>query len=175
MAEKDDESLIGYDPLAWLNEPGKDRSEESTSAPSDINVEETEQEDAQMVDIKPDTNDDDLTIEQAVLTEEGDEVGSMEQSLQLVLESVQNIQNVAQLHERLLRALDSANKIDIDASAITTIDTATLQLLLVLKQTAVKMQKHVSIDFPSEKFIEAAELLGLAEMLDVDQAAAGFF
>ena len=67
------------------------------------------------------------------------------------------------------------NKIDIDASAVTTVDTATLQLLLVLKQTAVKMQKQVTIDFPSERFIEAAELLNLAELLNVDQAAAGFF
>jgi len=82
---------------------------------------------------------------------------------------------VAQLHERLMSALDKGSQLEIDASAITTIDTATLQLLLVLKQTALKMHKQVVIDFPSDKFVEAASLLGLAEMLDVDQAAAGFF
>jgi len=166
MAEKDDESLIGYDPLAWLKESDKENHEENTSVPLDMKV---------SVDSESDSHGEVLSNVEAVLAEKLDENLQMEQNQQLVLESVQNIQNVAQLHERLLRALNSSNKIDIDASAITTIDTATLQLLLVLKQTAIKMQKHVNIDFPSEKFIEAAELLGLAEMLDVNQAAAGFF
>jgi ABC-type transporter Mla MlaB component len=94
---------------------------------------------------------------------------------QIVLESVQNIQNVSQLYEQALYALQNSEKIDIDASAITSIDTATLQLLLILKRTAIKRQKEVSIDFPSDKFIEVANLLGLSEMLDVDQAASGFF
>jgi hypothetical protein len=44
-----------------------------------------------------------------------------------------------------------------------------------LKRTAINLQKEVSIDFPSDKFIEVANLLGLSEMLDVDQAASGFF
>ena len=36
------------------------------------------------------------------------------QTQQIVLESVQNIQNVTQLHEYLLQALNSSDKIDID-------------------------------------------------------------
>ncbi|MGY6274967.1 STAS domain-containing protein [Methylomonas sp. MgM2] len=113
--------------------------------------------------------------ERTLNAEGGDLNLQQEDVQQVVLASVQNIQNVAELHDRLIHVLDSAKKIEVDASAITTVDTATLQLLLVLKQTALKLQKEVNIDFPSEKFIEAAELLGLAEMLDVDQAAAGFF
>lgn len=93
----------------------------------------------------------------------------------IVLEPIQSIQNVGLLHQRLQRVLDIQDKLDIDASAVTQIDTATLQLLLVLKLTAVKLQKQVNIDFPSQKFIDAAYLLGLAEMLSVDQAASGLF
>jgi hypothetical protein len=37
------------------------------------------------------------------------------------------------------------------------------------------MQKQVSIDFPSEKFIEACNLLGISAMLEVDHAASGLF
>jgi ABC-type transporter Mla MlaB component len=93
----------------------------------------------------------------------------------IALESTQSIQNVVELHEKLLRALEHGDKIEIDASATQQIDTSSLQLLLILKRSAITLQKQVSIDFPSERFIEAATLLGLAEMLEVDQAAAGFF
>jgi len=82
---------------------------------------------------------------------------------------------VAVLHQRLTQMLSNFEAIDIDASGVTMIDTATLQLLLILKQTAIGLQKSISIDFPSDKFIEASELLGIAEMLEVDQAASGFF
>ncbi len=93
----------------------------------------------------------------------------------ITLDATLNIQNVGNLYERLLNCLESQDKIEIDASAVTSVDTATLQVIIVLKQTAIKLQKEVIIDFPSDKFIEAAELLGLSEMLEVDQAAAGLF
>jgi len=103
------------------------------------------------------------------------EVANTEQYSKIVLEGAQTISNVAELYERLVSALNNRRKIDIDASAVATIDTATLQLLLVLKQSSAKMQKEVSIDFPSERFVEAADLLGLSELLDIDQAFAGLF
>jgi ABC-type transporter Mla MlaB component len=119
------------------------------------------------------TNSQDIQVENVTLVTPDNSISAHLQ--QIVLESVQNIQNVSQLYEQALYALQNSEKIDIDASAITSIDTATLQLLLILKRTAIKRQKEVSIDFPSDKFIEVANLLGLAEMLDVDQAASGFF
>ncbi len=159
MSEEDN-SLIGYDPLAWMEENDgepslatpeptiqieaeseKDREDESVSADSDANAEPTE----------------------------------IAEDSAIVLEPELKIQHVAQLHEELMTRLDRSEKLEIDASAVTSIDTATLQLLIVLKQTAIKSNKGVVIDFPSDKFIEASELLGLSEMLDVNQAAAGFF
>lgn len=93
----------------------------------------------------------------------------------IVLEPVLNIRNVAALHEQLLTALDAGNKLEIDASAVTVADTSTLQLLLILKRTAIGLQKDVVIDFPSEKFMDACTLLGLSEMLGLNQAPAGLF
>jgi anti-anti-sigma regulatory factor len=93
----------------------------------------------------------------------------------ITLDATLNIQNVGNLYERLLNCLESQDKIEIDASAVNSIDTATLQVIIVLKQTAIQFQKEVIIDFPSDKFIEAAGLLGLSEMLEVDQVAAGLF
>ncbi len=177
MSEQDEGSLIGYDPLAWLQQPEEQQDAEQTTGILEMSLEDNEQEaivsvdDAEIQPIAEDSADEEALPSAAVKAS----IPMEHSHQQIVLEPVQNIQNVAQLHDRLLCVLDSANKIDIDASAITAVDTATLQLLLVLKQAAVKMQKEVNIDFPSEKFIEAAGLLGLAEMLDVDNAAAGFF
>jgi ABC-type transporter Mla MlaB component len=93
----------------------------------------------------------------------------------LALEAQVSIQHVAQLHQRLVSALQNHHSIDIDASAVTSIDTASLQLLVILKQTALQEQKSVAIDFPSEAFIAAANLLGVSELLDVDHPASGLF
>lgn len=191
MADNDNDSMIGYDPLAWLRDAAEAHQPEADAIPliflDEVPALESESPaemtvDADDLDHAPSAWDDDAQAgaewanandfaepEMAWQDQGGAEVES------IVLEAVQTIQNVTALHERFLHLLDGANVIEIDASAITQIDTATLQLLLVLKQTALKMDKQVAIDFPSEKFIEAAQLLGLAEMLDVDQSAAGFF
>lgn len=176
MSEQDDESLIGYDPLAWLQQPENQPDTEASVILPEMAIEPNQAETivpiAEHESLAPGQ---DWVDKEAVSANAADTGVQVEHNEQIVLESVQTIQNVAQLYDRLLVALDRSNKIDIDASAISTIDTATLQLLLVLKLTAAKLHKQVSIDFPSEKFIEAAGLLGLTEMLDVDHVAAGFF
>ncbi|GAB4259837.1 MAG: hypothetical protein Kow0065_09920 [Methylomicrobium sp.] len=88
---------------------------------------------------------------------------------------MQNIRNIELLHELLLKTFQNSETVEIDASAITSVDTATLQLLSVLKQEALKTGKKVTIDFPSDKFVENARLLGLSELLDVEQQESGLF
>ncbi len=186
MSENDETSMIGYDPLAWMHE---EKHQQGSSLESESNDElpnlteqyhayQAESDDQQFGEssINADvalTDAQDIQVETVTLVTPDNLLS--EQVQQIVLESVQNIQNVSQLYEQALSALQNSEKIDIDASAITSVDTATLQLLLILKRTAIKRQKEVSIDFPSDKFIEVANLLGLSEMLDVDQAASGFF
>jgi len=143
MAEKNDKDLIGFDPLAWMNE-----SEDEVKSPSE---------------------------EKGVAITSDNENESLNEEGKLILDATLNIQNVTHLYEQARVLLEGQDKIEIDASSVTTIDTATLQLLIVLKQSAVKLGKEIVFDFPSDKFIDSAELLGLAEMLEIDQAAAGFF
>lgn len=170
MADKDDENLIGYDPLAWMS----DQTEDLPANPAaDDNADDLM---GAMADRLPtDAAANDWLAEDDTNTHSGQATPNDSGVTHLTLESTQGIQNVAELHEKLLRALDQGEKIEIDASAVQQIDTSSLQLLLVLKRSAISLSKEVSIDFPSERFIEAATLLGLAEMLEVDQAAAGFF
>jgi len=152
MAQKDDKELIGFDPLAWMNE-----------SEAEIPSEENE-----------------VVADPSIISETTNEIVSEIEPLhdkdsKLILDATLNIQNVNHLYEQVLALLEGQDKIEIDASSVTAIDTATLQLLIVLKQSAVKLGKEIVFDFPSDKFIDSAELLGLAEMLEIDQAAAGFF
>jgi len=159
MAEKKDKGLIGFDPLAWMDAAETDEVEAKEES---IDVEnaglETASSEANMSEAMVDIIQDESTNDSG-----------------LTLDATHNIQNVAHLYERLLSLLESQDIIEIDASEVMTIDTSTLQLLVVLKQETIKLQKEMLIDFPSDKFIEAAKLLGLAEMLNVDQAASGLF
>lgn len=158
MAEKQDAGLIGYDPLAWID--AEEEGDEGVSEQGEARV---------MPDSEAETQSPGEPLQQAsagaVLVE----------SPTLILESVLAIQNVGELYQQLLALLASHDCIELDASAVSSIDTAALQLLIALKKTAVLSGKDVVIDFPSEKFIEAADLLGVAEILGIERVAAGFF
>ncbi len=181
MAEKEDENnLIGFDPLAWMNdessETGGSTKNTKTDSKNDVD-------NKQGLKVESNTFEDNITEEVLDVNTESETVADPNNQQnediiddsKITLDATLNIQNVAALYERLVNQLENQNQIEIDASAVVSIDTATLQLLIVLKQTAIKLHKEVIIDFPSDRFIEAAELLGLSEMLEVDQAAAGFF
>jgi anti-anti-sigma regulatory factor len=86
----------------------------------------------------------------------------------ITLEANSTIQNVVMLYEKLKKSYSAYNAIEIDASSVSSIDTATLQLLVALKRDAIKEQKKVVFAAPSQRFIESAELLGLLEILNVD-------
>lgn len=84
------------------------------------------------------------------------------------LDTTLTVQNVAKLHEKLKSSYCVHDAIEIDASRVSSIDTATLQLLVALKKDAVIQQKSVVITEPSQRFIESAKLLGVLEILEID-------
>ncbi|GEM_PF-1493667 len=83
------------------------------------------------------------------------------------LDAILNIQNVVNLYERLKKSYAENNAIEINASQVNSIDTATLQLLFALKRDAIKNQKQVIFTKPSLKFLESARLLGLLDELEI--------
>lgn len=83
------------------------------------------------------------------------------------LDSTLTIQHVGALHEKLKLCLAMHDQIEINASDVSAIDTANLQLLVALKKDAANLQKQVSIIYPSPRFIESAQLLGLLDILEV--------
>lgn len=174
MAEKDD-GLIGFDPLAWMNEestdePQSESEQEATAADLDVVTEEKQPSETEVI-----VEDKTVSATDTEIPDNSEAADIDSDDSKMTLEATLNIQNVNDLYEQLITQLETKEKIEIDASAVVSIDTASLQLLIVLKQSAVQLHKEVIIDFPSDQFIEAAELLGLSEMLEVDQAAAGLF
>lgn len=93
----------------------------------------------------------------------------------LLLDAELKIHNVTTFHQTLCRLLKQIDKIELDASQVISVDTANLQMLVVCRLNALKCGKEVIIAFPSETFIEAAELLGLSEMLGIEKMTASLF
>lgn len=141
MSENNDNTLIGYDPLAWMDEEFDEVSADH-AASDDMLVT--------------------LTEESGTIVDDSDDSQS-----QVHLESTLSIQNVTGLHEALKKVLTAHDTIDLYAGDVTSIDTASLQLLVALKKEANKLQKILVIHSPSPRFKESANLLGLTEFLDV--------
>lgn len=195
MATSDENDLIGYDPLAWM-EGNTDKNEETTNnecCESDNKQEGTACDNEIR---RADTYSDDLigSIEESAilkvakadelvvdgLEDEKSEDLIEEMVVDSVLEEMDEplfdldatltIQNVVKLHEKLKSFLAVHDQIEINASDVSSIDTATLQLLVSLKKDATKLQKKVTIIYPSPRFVESAQLLDLLDVLEVHEA-----
>lgn len=211
MATSEENDLIGYDPLAWM-ESDSDKNEETVDKKhcdngkpiepmsdneignaddySDDLIENAKEsailniaeEDRLVIDEIERENDSSLAGE--MVENDLDERGEVADTLddteavadnfeetagsQIDLDATLSIQNVVQLHEKLKNSLAINDQIEINASDVASIDTATLQLLVSLKKNAAKLQKKVTIIYPSPRFVESAQLLGLLDVLDVN-------
>ncbi len=216
MATSEENDLIGYDPLAWM-EGDTDKNEDATNNEGcDIdNTQEEQQlidneisavndysdnspgntEESAALNVATETelvtdeiavgNDSALVEEMAggyinagggastsggVGTVVEDSVPEKTDGSIIDLDATLTIQNVVKLHEQLKNCIAINDQIEINASDVSSIDTTTLQLLVSLKKDAVKLQKKVSIIYPSPRFVESAKLLGLLDVLDVHDA-----
>lgn len=79
------------------------------------------------------------------------------------------MKHIMALYATIKEALAAHDTIEINASDVTTIDTATLQLLVSLKKYAPQLHKTIDIIYPSKRFIESAKLLNLLDVLEIPQ------
>jgi anti-anti-sigma regulatory factor len=208
MATSSEENdLIGYDPLAWIEgNAGKneetidngycdsENSPEGTTCDNEIRMADdsigTPEEvailniitgDESVIVVIEDENDTVLVEEmvndcmeaggsttQGAVAEESASEETEEGMCDL--DATLTIQNVVKLHEKLKNLVAVHDQIEINASDVSSIDTATLQLLVSLKKDADKLNKKVTIIYPSPRFVESAKLLGLLDVLDVEDA-----
>lgn len=218
MAKNEENNLIGYDPLAWMEEEVTDADKTKDQSvtdeiDSDVNLEE-QLADAQMEiiddypsDLLGNTQESEVSneteigeiIENPASDDAGgsidapDDIKESEVSSEIEIEHNTNIaeeaiedlaadivaesqidlapaltiQHVLGLCEQMKASLAAHDQIEINASDVVSIDTSTLQLLVSLKKEAAKLQKEVTIIYPSPRFIESAQLLGLLDILEV--------
>jgi len=190
MATSEENNLIGYDPLAWMDgDTGKNEDHlvmddliGDTGESAILNI---TKEDELVIDKIGDESPGDSALEEmtddpmdaiGIVTEEAaaaaaeDWVPEEAEDSLIDLDATLTIQNVVKLHEKLKNLLAMHDEIEINASDVSSIDTATLQLLVSLKKDAVKLQKKVTIIYPSPRFVESTRLLGLLGVLDVHDA-----
>ncbi len=87
------------------------------------------------------------------------------------LSSVQAISKIAEQHKQWMEILNLESAIKIDASQVTSIDAASLQLIYALWREANKLDIEISWQGPSDALLDAARLLGMESSLQLDKAA----
>lgn len=100
-------------------------------------------------------------------TVESEPEGIIEPLIELGVDAT--LKNIAALYGKVKQALAVHDTLEINASDVATVDTATLQLLVSLKKDTSQSNKTVDIIYPSARFIEAAKLLNLLDALKVTE------
>lgn len=120
------------------------------------------------IDTQDSTRDVDTNIIDMIIEEEAQvEIDSIDPIVRL--NSDATIKSIEALYQQLKRVLDFHDIIEINAVEVTTIDTATLQLLVSLKKEEKRLNKTIHILSPSSRFLESARLLGLSSVLDLEE------
>ena len=81
---------------------------------------------------------------------------------QLVIKDEMTIYNVLEQNNTLLPYLESGKALQLDLSEVTEIDSAGVQLLIMLKQQAQKINNQFSLVHHSQAVIDVLELFNLA-------------
>lgn len=77
------------------------------------------------------------------------------------------IATVSEVSESLLPLLENAAKATINCAQVVRVDAAALQLLASFVKTAKESHLEFSFSDPSQKMIEAAEVIGINEYLEI--------
>lgn len=162
-------NLIGYDPLGWMSadvaeeapitKPVKKvtRAKAKAKVASVEIIEEVNAVEAAEIEII-----DEILDALSADSEDDDNIKPL-----VDLGAHPSLKSLSTLYTTFKRVIDEHDVIEINASEIATIDTATLQLLVSLKKDASRLNKTITITYPSERFIESAKLLDLLTILDV--------
>ncbi len=165
-------NLIGYDPLGWMSadvveesaitEPVKKVTRAKAKVASVEIIEEVNAVEVSEIEII-----EEILEELSANSENENENDNIEPLVELGANP--SLKSLSTLYTTFKRVIDEHDVIEINASEIATIDTATFQLLVSLKKDASRLNKTITIIYPSERFIESAKLLDLLTILDVTE------
>lgn len=162
-------SLIGIDPLAWLDE-----SALNSTADNEIEVlsDGEEQVEKEQPDNLGSLNETEAVHESTDRAIERECVANEQNCNEpnqgnLLLNNVMKLESVRDLFAKLKNRFAQSNVVEIDAHQVEVADTAGLQLLSVFAREAAKQGINVSIKQPSESFMNSAKILGLDELIEL--------
>ena len=84
----------------------------------------------------------------------------------LHIEGDMTIYRAAELKQTLLASLEQAEELEVDLAAVTELDTAGVQLLILAKKQALTKQRTLRLIAHSPTVLEVFELLNLAAYFD---------
>ncbi len=142
------ESLIGVDPLAWLNEEAMEGESQEQNESADA-IEELAVIQDQM------TNDDIEKDNSTQLSEEDN----------IHLDTSVTIREVGDLYSLIGERIKDTQNLKIDCSAVEKTDAAGMQLLTVLYRHTQKVGKNLEWIKPTDMLLRSAALLGLTSEL----------
>ena len=120
------------------------------------------------IDTQDSPSDDDINMIDMIIQEETQiEINNIDPIVRLSSDAT--IKGIEELYQQFKRVLDFHDIIEVNAVEVTTIDTATLQLLVSLKKEENRLNKTIHILSPSSRFLESARLLGLSNVLELDE------
>jgi ABC-type transporter Mla MlaB component len=120
------------------------------------------------IDTQDSPSDEDINMIDMIIQEETQiEINNIDPIVRL--NSDATIKSIEELYQQFKRVLDFHDIIEVNAVEVTTIDTATLQLLVSLKKEEKRLNKTIHILSPSSRFLESARLLGLSNVLELDE------
>lgn len=85
-----------------------------------------------------------------------------ESTTQLVIQNEMTIYTVLEQRDTLLPYLEENKELQLDLADVTEIDSAGMQLLIMLKQQAIRINNQFSLVHHSQAVVEVLELLNLA-------------
>jgi len=120
------------------------------------------------IDTQDSPSDDDINMIDMIIQEETQiEINNIDPIVRLSSDAT--IKGIEELYQQFKRVLDFHDIIEVNAVEVTTIDTATLQLLVSLKKEEKRLNQTIHILSPSSRFLESARLLGLSNVLELDE------
>lgn len=143
-------------------------NDQSDHGDSDIDDSQTNDDDAvdMSIETQESPSDADTNIIDMIIEEETQiEIDNIDPIIRL--NSDATIKGIVDLYQQVKRVLDFHDIIEINAVEVTTVDTATLQLLVSLKKEEKRSNKTINITSPSSRFLESVKLLGLLSVLDL--------
>ena len=170
----DDSSMIGFDPLAWINDDDNQKPVENEPVNEvDSTKSKTEKVDVEIAQESSTINDGNATVE-IENTVKRDEMETVEEPIidsdneintEIVLDEIANISKAAIIHEQLSAVINVSEKITINLSQVDVVDTAVLQLLTAFVKSRQIHNLDVELLNATDKYDSAVKLLGLNEEL----------